>query len=294
MPDSEYEIPNDPDVTSGDIVPNADLAGVNLSEANLQYADLTYGNLENTNLTDVNLDGADLTGANLRGANITGADLSSANLTDALLTKANLYSANLSGADLTGALLDKANLRSADLRGVGFTEAHLTRADLHSADLRGADFSDADLFGAAVTDADLRGANLTDANLGGTDLTGVILARDTRIGVPDRKIMNELSEFDYVSEKRPYEIIARTNHELRSAYSRNGLIGRARNARVRERSARRKEAFAEGGLRGIAAWFGSILSKVFTGYGVQLTWITGVMAVLYLVSAAVYHFVGEM
>jgi hypothetical protein len=33
---------------------------------------------------------------------------------------------------------------------------------------------------------------------------------------------------------------------------------------------------------------------VFTGYGVQLTWIAGVIAALYLASAGVYHFVGEM
>jgi len=38
-------------------------------------------------------------------------------------------------------------------------------------------------------------------------------------------------------------------HELRVAYSENGLTGRARQARVQEHAARQKEAFAEEGLR---------------------------------------------
>lgn len=53
----------------------ADLAGVNLTGANLRLADLSGVNLVGADLT-----GADLTGANLAGANLAEADLTGANL----------------------------------------------------------------------------------------------------------------------------------------------------------------------------------------------------------------------
>jgi len=75
-----------------------------------------------------------------------------------------------------------------------------------------------------------------------------------------------------VSKGTQYDTIARANHELREAYSANGLVGRARKARFRERKSRRKEAQAAGGW-GTVAWIGSVLSQVFTGYGVRLRWV---------------------
>jgi len=68
-----------------------DLAGANLTGADLRRA----------NLTDANLAWTDLAGANL-----TGADLRRADLTDAKLTWTDLAGANLAGANLTGADLD--------------------------------------------------------------------------------------------------------------------------------------------------------------------------------------------
>jgi len=90
-----------------------------------------------------------------------------------------------------------------------------------------------------------------------------------------------------------YDEIARANHELRKAYNANGLTDRARAARVRERKARRREARAEGGW-GWVAWLWSVLSQVFTGYGIQLRWVLGMMLLLYLGSAFVYVEFGGM
>ncbi|ELZ35755.1 pentapeptide repeat-containing protein [Halorubrum distributum] len=334
MADYGYEIPHDPDINIEDIEQSTDLSGANLTDATIPHVDLSGADLSGANLTDatiphVDLSGADLSAADLTGANLFRADFTNATLSGAILIEATLASAELANADLRGADLTDAQILGADFTGVKLNNADLSGADLSSADftdtvfylanlnnavLRGTDFSNADLGYADLTDADLTGANLTganlksadltdadllsanltDANLDYADLTGVSLARNTQIGAPGERIKNELSENDHISNERQHDIIARTNHELRTAYSANGLIGRARKARVRERRARRKEAFAEGGARGYTAWFGSLLSKVFTGYGVQLTWITAVIAALYLVSAGVYHFAGEM
>ena len=102
-------------VRSGDIDYAKELASVagvplDLSGANLRWADLS-----GANLTDVNLSGADLNGAYLGGADLSGANLSGASLTFAELRDANLTGANLSGADLSHAWLRPTDLRDADL-----------------------------------------------------------------------------------------------------------------------------------------------------------------------------------
>ncbi len=117
-----------------------------LSEANLEGANLRGANLSNSNLEGANLKGAYLSNSNLKGANLEGADL----------WKANLFKANLKGADLKGANLYKANLRGANLTG----------ANLEGANLRGA----------SLTGANLEGENLTGANLEGESLTGADLS----------------------------------------------------------------------------------------------------------------------
>jgi len=94
-----------------------------LSEANLEGADLWKADLSNSNLKGANLEGADLWKANLTGANLTGADLEGADL----------YGANLEGADLTGANLEGANLRGASLTGANLEGENLTGADLSGA-----------------------------------------------------------------------------------------------------------------------------------------------------------------
>lgn len=76
--------------------------GVNLSNADLQEANLSRTCLINADLRDADLSKADLQGA----------DLGNANLTRALLRKTNLYDAKLGGAKLIAADLTGADLRS--------------------------------------------------------------------------------------------------------------------------------------------------------------------------------------
>jgi len=84
-----------------------------LSQANLQYADLSKLDLRGASLFQTNLTRADLSFADLREANLKGASLERANLREANLAGANLRRANLKGAYLGGA-----DITGTDLTGI--------------------------------------------------------------------------------------------------------------------------------------------------------------------------------
>jgi hypothetical protein len=110
-------------LTGGKAGARANLAGANLSVADLRYAYLTDANFHGANLRY-----ADLGGAYLRGADFYGADLRGAYFRDA-----NLRGANLSGAYLYGANLSGAYLYGADLSGAYLSDAYLGDAYLSGA-----------------------------------------------------------------------------------------------------------------------------------------------------------------
>lgn len=97
--------------------PNAQLAG----------ADLTSADLSHCTLTNVDLRTADLGNANLSQATLVAADLRDAILINAILDRADLTGARLNGVDLRNAIL---------------SQAILTGADLSDADLRNAILQD--------------------------------------------------------------------------------------------------------------------------------------------------------
>ena len=172
----------------------ANLSGADLSEANLGRANLSEANLGKADLSGADLGRANLSGASLRGADLRGADLSGADLDEANLSGANLGMANLRGADLSegdldGANLSGANLGRANLRGAIFDGANLSGASLGRANIRGAYLVEANLRGANLRGADLRGADLSGANLSEADLSGANLrgAKFKDTICPDRK-----------------------------------------------------------------------------------------------------------
>jgi uncharacterized protein YjbI with pentapeptide repeats len=287
MSDHEDKIPHDDTISREDIGPDSDLPGANLSLADLSGADLENVDLSGANLSNADLSEANLGGANLSDANLSGADLSEAGLVVANLSNANLYRANLSGVNFSFANLSGANLYHANL-----AEANFDHANLSETDLGGADLSDADLRDADLSKADLSGADLSKTLLIGTKFDDAVLSQRTTIDSPRDGIL-QLYANEGRSKEEQYSQIARVNHELREIYSDNGLLSRARNARFRERKARRREAKSRGGL-GTVEWVGSVLSQVFTGYGVRLRWVVGSMLALYLGSAFVYGHWGDM
>ncbi|MCA2667125.1 MAG: pentapeptide repeat-containing protein [Microcystis sp. M078S1] len=144
---------------------SADLQGANLSSATLVKADLSRSNLSQSYLNFANLEGANLSGADLKKADLIGANLKNARLKSYLDAKTNLQDAVLikailESADLKDAVLINANLMMANLPGANLKQADLRQANLEHADLRAADLTEADLSGANLENADLRGANL--------------------------------------------------------------------------------------------------------------------------------------
>jgi beta-lactamase regulating signal transducer with metallopeptidase domain len=150
-----------------DIMPN--LVGVNLSEANLEGANLENAKLMGADLKEANLKNAILTGAKLQGANLKEATLEGTVFTGAELTGADLKEVDLTGKDLRGIRLIGANLK----------EASLKRADLREADLRGVNIKEANLTGADLRETDLRGANLSEADIRGADFRDAKANRNT-------------------------------------------------------------------------------------------------------------------
>jgi uncharacterized protein YjbI with pentapeptide repeats len=134
----------------------AELAGVDLTEADFYWAMFHNAVLEGAILARCDLRGARFNEANLRHADLSGANCGLDNLggsTDFIkadLSGANLRNANLGGADFSGALLI------------------------------GTDFSGA-RFNCVVPErvARFNGANLTDARLGRTQFAGALYDNNT-------------------------------------------------------------------------------------------------------------------
>ncbi len=119
------------------------------------------------------LAGYDLTGAELRDATFQRSVLDGSTLIDADAYRAKFISASLSETNFTGA-----RLQSAD-----FTKANLRGADLSEADLRGARFVGADLAGANLTGAEVQDATFRNANLVGVIwIDGVRVCAEGSIG----------------------------------------------------------------------------------------------------------------
>lgn len=141
--------------------------------------------------------GRDMMFAQLARVDMTEADFYWAMFHEAVLEDAILARCDLRGATLNGANLRRADLRGANcgLDGLGgstdFIGADLSGADFRQANIGGADFTDAKLIGADLSGANavselpnwrltcFRGADLTDARLAGARLSGATYDRRT-------------------------------------------------------------------------------------------------------------------
>jgi uncharacterized protein YjbI with pentapeptide repeats len=116
---------------------------------------------------------AELAGVDLSEVNLEGADFSMADLTEAHFAVTNMTSTKLAKADLEIASLYRANLSLADLREANLYGAFLVGTDLRGADLEGANLSGVNLYEAQVTEDrlakafSLKGALLPDGTVHG-------------------------------------------------------------------------------------------------------------------------------
>jgi uncharacterized protein YjbI with pentapeptide repeats len=137
----------------------------NYDWANLAGVELTEANFSNTSLRDANFNKAILGGANFHEA-----DLNSASLVEAQLYSANLWKTKLINADLTSAILQETKCYEADFEMATLVETNLTEADLHKANFQKANLHKADLSRADARMANFTNAVLTEAKFLETDL----------------------------------------------------------------------------------------------------------------------------
>lgn len=129
-----------------------------------------------------NLAGMDLTGADLRGV-----DLSGANFKGATLKNVNFQGAKLRNVNLQRAYLNGANLSNADLAQANLYGAHLIATNLTNTYLGGATLERADLTGALLKETHFLGANLWHASV---DLTLVSARNLQGATLPDGQTLN--------------------------------------------------------------------------------------------------------
>jgi serine/threonine-protein kinase len=110
-----------------------DFGEQNLSNLNLQKANLSGGNFHQANLTKINFQGANLSNTDFGRSSLSGALLRDANLVRAYLSYADLEGADLRGADLSFAYLHYANLRGANLCGTNLTGAKIDEEQIAQA-----------------------------------------------------------------------------------------------------------------------------------------------------------------
>lgn len=128
------------------------------------------------------------------------------------------------------------------------------------------------LGGAELTGTDLREANIADVSVNGATTC--------------RRLYEE-SQF----ASKKWDATARSYHDLKTVFSDHGLVGKARSMYIRERRARSLEAKAAYGqfdrryLRSLPPW-------IFTGYGIRVQNLLFWMVALFLISTAVYVYVG--
>jgi uncharacterized protein YjbI with pentapeptide repeats len=94
------------------VIEGSDLTNINLTGANLSYADLSVS--QYSDVSGSLMVGANFTGANLRKAILSTREYPS-NLTNANFTNADMRGANLRGADITGANLTGAKMKGATM-----------------------------------------------------------------------------------------------------------------------------------------------------------------------------------
>ena len=210
------------------------------------------------------------------------------------LINADFSDAKLLHADLSAATLTKVDFSDASLCNVDFSDTELTEADFSNADLRHADLSGANLFGADLSDASLVGADLTSANLYQADLSGTD-RRETTVDSVEinmgTKLGRQTRGEQTATGSANWDQIARAYNNFKMVCHRNGLINKARTRHFLERRARGYELKQTTALNPwvTARWLGSVLSRIFIGYGVRVRRLFGWMAGLFVASTVIYY-----
>ena len=166
---------------------NADLSFSNLLKVNLQKAIATSSNFQQAKLAATNLEKASFWRANFRQATMRAvqahrASFKNADFENAVMECSDFSCADFTLANLKGANLSNCNLNSATFSNANLSESDLSKSSLLNASLNQVDFRTTKLEGASFVNARLKRCNFEDVNLDGVELTAAFLDRSLFTG----------------------------------------------------------------------------------------------------------------
>ena len=172
--------------------------GVDLSEINLEGADLQGANLERAILVTTNFKDA-----NLKGANLTYSRLNLANFRNANLSESNLSGSILLGSDFSSANLYKANLSSTNMSNANFKDSNLENASLYNVNIHRTNFSGSKFSGSSIY------PTYNSSN----ESVQAIQNLDLKIQLEQLKAMNSISDKIEILNTRINELAAKVEEK---------------------------------------------------------------------------------
>lgn len=164
---------------AGMIIPIGDFSNVKFVCANLSHS--CFGNLHKSDLSECNLERADLIDALLDECCFYYANLQTADLSDSSASLANFTGASLQGAILCDSEMFRACFLSANLRRAHLTGGSFYDSDFEAANLEGVDASDGNFASCDFAGANLQGTNFSNCNLKDARFEGALIDKKTKI-----------------------------------------------------------------------------------------------------------------
>ncbi len=245
----------------------AQLQGANLEAALLQHAEFYGADLEEANLSEAQLEGASFHRAFLEHVNFTYAKLENADLSEALLYSANLSMAHLKEVSLRGAVLENVSLREAQLENV---------------DLKGVDLANDKHVGPYIADAIWEGINLTVVEWSQVKILGdEYVARQSQDRGGRKK--------DKETRLDEYEAAVRANRQLAVVLEDQGLNEDAARFAYRAQVLQRHALWRQ---RNFWKWLGSAILALLAGYGYRMWRILAAYLLVVLLCTVAYFVLG--
>lgn len=286
----EFHRPNFLSVDAdGAMISNVAMYEGTIRQGSFDRAAFTDSAFHSLRLVDTSLDSASLSNVEFPEAQIYFSTFERASVQDAKFThtrfeESELRDGRFDDIDFSESSFEKVNFSDAelvdsDLSDIDASENDLRRIDLSRSDLTNANLVSADLSGADLSWCDLSGANLESADLSGVNLRGADLtsSRLHRAILDDLHLTTstQLSQVEYydTSDEPPSvtEQIAVLRGLARAARESN-LHRLARQLRLRQKRAERREAFARmlSGTNSISAardYYSLVAADLVTGHG---------------------------
>jgi uncharacterized protein YjbI with pentapeptide repeats len=176
----------------GSILNEVLFKGVDLSESNLNEANLTNAIFDDVWGYKSNFSRTKVLNANFNYVNLERSELTHSNFENSRLNRVNLDNSNIKNSNLNKIELKKSKLKSSDLRKCTFKSAFIKKTDISKANLKMANLEGSKLIEVNFENADLRGANLNNTIIEGVNFEKANLSRASFIGakINNTNLMN--------------------------------------------------------------------------------------------------------